>query len=258
MSDYDQFASIYDIWCETAAITKEHAPFYAARYVGCEEEGPVVELGVGNGRIIIEAARRGRAMVGVDSSKAMLALCRSRAEAAGVADAVTLVEGDFRDFVLDAPAALIAIPFHTLLHLITLDDKRAGLRHIRSQLREGGQLVFDCFVFDPELARKNAAPQLRAEYQDEQGRDALLWTISKIDESAQTMRLVVWTDTLSDDGVVVERRYRRLDFSWIDPAQVRALLEESGYVVEACLGDFDGSPFEAGVSVKHIWVARRA
>jgi len=96
--EYDAFADIYDIWVETAPVTKRNLPFYVEEYL--RTAGPVVELGVGNGRIAIEAARQGKPVIGVDSSAEMLKLCRERAETAGVAHLLTLIQADFRHFVL--------------------------------------------------------------------------------------------------------------------------------------------------------------
>jgi|Deesub1362B_J571_1020462.scaffolds.fasta_scaffold42260_2 hypothetical protein len=56
--------------------------------------------------------------------------------------------------------------------------------------------------------------------------------------------------------VVLRRKYRRLSFSWLDPQQTRALLEETGFQVEALYGDFDRSPFDED-SPEQIWVAQR-
>ena len=253
--EYDTFADIYDIWTETALATKRNLPFYVEEYL--RTEGPVVELGVGNGRIAIEAARQGKAIIGVDSSAEMLKLCRERAEAAGVAHLLTLIQADFRDFALPEPAQLIAIPFHTIGHLVTLDDKRAGLRHIYGQLAPGGRLIFDHFIFDPEAARRYQGVGLRGEYTDAAtGHDLLLWVTVRHDFEAQTIRIIAWTDELDDDGVVLQRKYRRLSFSWLDPQQTRALLEETGFQIEALYGDFDRCPF-AEDSPEQVWVARR-
>ncbi len=253
--EYDAFADIYDIWVKGAPITERNLPFYVEEYA-CAE-GPVVELGVGNGRIAIEAARQGKAIIGVDSSAEMLKLCREQAEAAGVAHLLTLIQADFRDFVLPEPAQLIAIPFHTIGHLATLDDKRAGLRHIHGQLAPGGRLIFDHFIFNPESARRYQGVGLRNEYTDAAtGHDVLLWVTTLYDFEAQTMRIIAWTDELDDDGVVLRRQYRRLSFSWLDPEQTRALLEEAGFQVEALYGDFDRRPFDEE-SPEQVWVARR-
>jgi len=253
--EYDAFADIYDIWAEGATVTKRNLPFYVEEYLRSPE--PVVELGVGNGRIAIEAARLGKPIIGVDSSAEMLKLCQERAEAAGVAHLLTLIQADFRDFVLPEPAQLIAIPFHTIGHLVTLDDKRAGLRHIYGQLAPGGRLVFDHFVFNPEAARRHQGVGLWGEFTDAvTGHDLLLWEIVRYDFETQTMRIITWTDELDDDGVVFRRQYRRLSFSWLDPYQARDLLEEAGFQIETLYGDFDRRPF-AEDSPEQVWVACR-
>jgi SAM-dependent methyltransferase len=251
---YDIFADIYDIWVKESSAAKRNLSFYVQEYLGTD--GPVVELGVGNGRIAVEAARQGKSLVGVDSSTEMLKLCRERAEAAGVADCLTLIQADFCDFRLPDPAQLIAIPSRTIGHLVTLDDKRAGLRHIHSQLAPGGRLIFDHFVFDPEAVRRHSAVALQGEYSDPTtGRDLLLWATNLYDFEAQTIRIVVWTDEVDERGILLRRQYRRLSFSWLEPDQARALLEETGFEIGALYGDFDRRPFDEA-SPEQIWVAR--
>jgi len=55
---------------------------------------------------------------------------------------------------------------------------------------------------------------------------------------------------------VVDRHLFELGVSWIDPTDTRALLEETGYEIEAEYGGFDRSPL-AEDSRTQVWVARR-
>jgi SAM-dependent methyltransferase len=257
MSDaraFDAFADIYDAWVEAAPVTKRNGPFYVELYL--EARGPVCELGVGTGRIAVEAAQRGRPVVGVDGSPRMLERCRARARAAGVEGLVTLVEADFRGFTLPEPATLVTIPFHTIGVMLTDDDKRAALARIHAQMAPGGRLVFDHFVFDPAIAAKyDRAPSLVAEMK-EADRDVLLWMCNRYDHERRQVRIIVWTDAVAPDGTA-ERRYRFIDLSWIEPARMRSLLEECGFEVEACYGDYDKTPFDPRRSEEQVWVARR-
>jgi SAM-dependent methyltransferase len=254
-AEYDRFSDIYAVWTDTAASTRANLAFYVDAYLAAE--GPVVELGVGDGRIAVEAAVRGRALTGVDLSSAMLDRCRRRAAAAGVLDRLMLIQGDFRSFQLDALAGLIALPYHSLGHLLTLDEKRDALAHIRSQLRPGGVFVFDDFLMTPALIDHMRRVQLRAEYQSAAGLDTLLWVTSLVDEASQRIRVVTWEDEADPDGRLVKRQYRRLNLSWLDPSQARDLLSEAGFEVEACFGDFDRTPFTPETAHEQVWVARR-
>ncbi|MBP6715988.1 MAG: methyltransferase domain-containing protein [Acidobacteria bacterium] len=254
-SEYERFADIYAVWTATAASAQANRDFYVDAYVAAD--GPVVELGVGDGRIAVEAAVRGRTMIGVDLSPAMLRLCRDRAARAGVSDRVSLIEADFRSFTLPEPAALIALPYHSLGHLQSLEAKRDAVRHIHTQLRPGGRFIFDDFVMTPEQIDRMRRVQLRAQYRRDDGREALLWVTSLVDVAAQTMRVVTWEDDLDADGALHRRQYRQLSLSWLEPAQARALLEDNGFVVDACWGSFDRAPFAPASAQEQIWIARK-
>jgi SAM-dependent methyltransferase len=253
--EYERFADIYRIWSATAPSARANLEFYVGAYL--DADGPVAELGVGDGRIAVEAARRGRHVVGVDLSPAMLRLCRERADEAGVLERLTLLEADFRTFSLPAAAALIALPYHSLGHLLAIDDKLAALRHIHAQLRPGGRFVFDDVVMNPDRLDRLRRVELRAEYTSTDGHDRLLWVTSLVDAPAQSMRVVTWEDELDEAGGLLRRRYRRLSLSWLEPEQARQLLTDAGFTIEACFGDFDRSPFSATGSQEQIWIARK-
>jgi ubiquinone/menaquinone biosynthesis C-methylase UbiE len=254
-AEYDRFAEIYAVWTTTAASTRANLAFYLEAYA--RADGPVVELGVGDGRIAVPAAQAGQSIIGVDLSATMLALCQRRADEAGVAERLTLMQADFSSFQLDAPAALIALPYHSIGHLPTLDQKRRAMAHVFSQLRPGGRFIFDDFLMTPDLLQHMQQVQLRAEYRSATGADMLLWVTSLVDESAQSIRVITWEDELDVHGRMTNRRYRRLSLSWLTPSQARTLLEDVGFVVDECYGDFDGTPFSPDSAREHVWIARR-
>lgn len=254
-AEYDRFSDIYRVWTETAASARANLAFYVDAYQAAR--GPVVELGVGDGRIAVAAAARGVDVTGVDLSSAMLERCRRHAAAAGVLERVTLIQADFRHFELPEPAGLIALPYHSLGHLPSLADKREAIAHVFSQLRPAGGFIFDDFLMTPALIDHMRQVQLRAEYTSASGADTLLWVTSLVDEASQSIRVITWEDETGAEGELVRRRYRRLSLSWLEPAQARQLLDEAGFEVEACYGDFARTPFAADTAHEQVWVARK-
>jgi SAM-dependent methyltransferase len=254
-AEYDRFSDIYTVWTETAASTQANLAFYVDAYQAAE--GPVVELGVGDGRIAVQAAACGVNIVGVDLSSAMLDRCRRNAERAWVLDRLTLIQADFRHFDLPQPAGLIALPYHSLGHLLSLDDKREAIAHVFSQLRPGGRFIFDDFLMTPALIDHMRRVQLRTEYTSAAGVDTLLWVTSLVNEASQSIRVITWEDEADGDGMLVRRRYRRLSLSWLEPAQARRLLVDAGFEVEACYGDFNRTPFAPDTAYEQVWVARK-
>ena len=101
----------------------------------------VVDLGVGTGDLVVELARRGYDVVGVDCSPPMLAV--AKAKAAELATSPTFILDDIRTLRLEPPADA-AICVYTVVNQLTADDdlKRAFTAVARS-LVPGGRFVFE-------------------------------------------------------------------------------------------------------------------
>src|SRR3954469_19733402 len=130
-SPYDAIAELYDPW---SASVVEDVAFYLeeARRSG----GPVVELGVGTGRIAVPIAADGIRVIGVDSSRGMLEVCARRAALAGVD--VDLRVGDLRETPVQEQVPLVICPFRSLLHMQTDEERRGAFRAVRKLLEPGG------------------------------------------------------------------------------------------------------------------------
>ncbi len=254
-AQYDRFAEIYGVWTETAPAARANRRFYVEAYLAAE--GPVVELGVGDGRIAVEAAARGCRVIGVDASPVMLRRCRKRAENAGVSDRIELLEADFRTFRIDEAAALVTLPYHSIGHLTSMPAKRQVMHHVFSRLRPGGRFIFDDFLMTSGALARMRQVQLRAVYPSAAGTDIQLWVTSRMDEKTRSMEVITWEDHLTADGSPEWRRYRRLDLSWLDPDQARMMLLGAGFTIDACLGSFDGTPFSMDTAAEQIWIARK-
>ena len=105
----------------------------------------VVDLGSGDGRIIITAAQRfGARAMGVEFNPDMVALSRENARKAGVADKVSIVQGDF--FKVDFSEA-------SVVALYLLPDLNIGLRRKILAMRPGTRVVshsFDMEDWEPD------------------------------------------------------------------------------------------------------------
>jgi SAM-dependent methyltransferase len=220
----EAFAENYDRW---AADMTEDVEFYVQ--LAKEADGPVVELAVGTGRVAIPVATAiGRKVVGIDSSRAMLAQARE----AG-ADFLDLRLGDMRELALEEPAALIYCPYRALLHLPTWADRRIVFERVAAALMAGGRFAWNAFAFDHAIAER-----LDGQQQDEPIPHTLHYAVgaSRIDivlDSGDTSSL--WWATKNE---------------WL------GLLDVSGLETEALYGWFDRRPFDDD-SREFVWVARK-
>jgi SAM-dependent methyltransferase len=114
--------------------------------------GPVLEYGVGTGRIALPLARAGVEVTGVDLSAPMLAHLEKKLEAepADVRRRVRAVRADMRTARLRRRFPLVIAAFNTVLHLLERRDFEQFLSGVKSHLAPGGQLVFDFSVPHPD------------------------------------------------------------------------------------------------------------
>jgi predicted RNA methylase len=141
VSAYDPIARLYDPW---SASVIEDISFYIDEAVA--SGGPVVELGVGTGRIAIPTAMSGIRVIGVDSSEGMLAVCAQRAREAGVDALLDRRVGDFRRPPVTERVPLVTCPFRAYLHLSSDEERVEAFRAARALLTADGRLVFDVFA----------------------------------------------------------------------------------------------------------------
>jgi len=110
-------------------------------------DGPVLELGVGTGRLALPLAARGLSVHGVDASEAMVD--QLRAKPGGEAIPVTI--GDFADVQVAGPFTLAVLVLNTIFALPTQDAQVACFQNAARHLSPGGRFVIEAWV--PDLAR---------------------------------------------------------------------------------------------------------
>jgi SAM-dependent methyltransferase len=226
MTDYDAWAPVYDAW---AADMTEDVAHYVS--LAREADGPIVELMVGSGRVAIEVVREtGKPVLGIDSSRAMLEIARERS--AGLP--LELRFGDVRDLELEEPAALIYVPFRSLLHLHGWTEKRHVFERVAASLRPGGRFAFNAFAFSHTIAA-----QLDGTTQEQHG-------------VVHKLRYVP-----ADNRIEIERDdAATIRLWWATKSEWDGLIEVAGLEVEALYGWFDHRPFDHE-SLEFVYVTRK-
>ncbi|HTJ75985.1 MAG TPA: class I SAM-dependent methyltransferase [Acidimicrobiales bacterium] len=204
--------------------------------------GPVLELGVGTGRLALPLAARGLEVHGIDASPAMVA--RLRAKPGG--DRIPVTIGDFADVagLVPGPYALVYLAFNTLFEL---DDQEAQIRCIAgvaARLAPGGAFVLE--AFPPDLGKAEDAVTLVDV--DEAG--ARLQAV-RHDPVAQVV--TGQTITVTEAGIGLWPF--RLRYATVPELDLMARL--AGLHLRSRWGGWRGEPFTAA-SARHVSVYERS
>ncbi|KQQ52666.1 cyclopropane-fatty-acyl-phospholipid synthase family protein [Plantibacter sp. Leaf314] len=127
----DRYRSRGQVWSgrPNAALERE---------VGDLRPGTALELGSGEGADAVWLAQQGWSVTAVDISPTALALGRSTAEAAGVADRITWIEADLATWEPSGRFDLVAATF---LHSPVAFPREEVLRRAASAVAPGGTLL---------------------------------------------------------------------------------------------------------------------
>jgi SAM-dependent methyltransferase len=239
----DGLADVYDEWygevSDVAATVRALAALAGA--------GPVLELGVGTGRLALPLADVGLAFHGIDASSAMVERLRSkdpeRTVTVHLGDMVeTLGSGDL------PPFTVVFVAYNTLFNLTSTGAQAALFSAVAERLAPGGRFVVEAVV-----------PRAAASTGDHVGVrsigvDHVVLSVSVHDAAGQTV-----------DGQFVEIteaggvRLRPWSIRWSTPAQLDAMAVAAGLTLERRTASFEALAVgrDEPVDDRHVTVYRR-
>ncbi len=254
--NFDHWAEWYDVYYSN--LPEIETSFYVDLAV--DSGGPVLEIGVGTGRIAVPTAAAGVDVTGIDLNQAMLDRASAKFRRGQPARAsLSLIRADMREFDLGASFPLVTIPSNTLLLALTQQDQLRTLRCAARHLEPGGRLVFDVFVPGPDLlADRQTTPFVWGEtVHPDTGNRVVMSATNRADGATQINRETQIFEEYDRDDRLVRRAELPIELRYLFPAECHALVEQAGLVAEAVSGGFMGGPLTDD-SEEMVFFCRRA
>jgi SAM-dependent methyltransferase len=204
--------------------------------------GPVLELGIGTGRIALPLSARGIRIEGIDASSAMVAKLRARPGG----ETIPVAMGDFAEVRVDGRYSLVFIVFNTFFGLLTQEDQKKCFRNTASRLAPGGTFLLDLFVPDP--ARFESNQTVRA---IDVGEDEVALETTRYDPVRQliTSQRIMLRNGAAELYPVMVR------YAW--PSELDLMAELAGMRLRDRWAGWKKEPFGSS-STRHISVYERA
>jgi SAM-dependent methyltransferase len=239
----DRFADVYDDWY--GDVTDADACADAlAELVRDAGGGPLLELGVGSGRLALPLRALGVDVHGIDSSAAMVE--RLRAKPGGTEVTVTIGDMAELDLVDAGPFAVVVVAFNTLFNLGTAALQQRCVDRVASLLRPGG-----CFVVEAFVPRDDVGSGLQSAVTARRiTADEVVLSVSQVDADAQTIS--GQHVHLREQGI----RLRPWHLRYATPDQLDGMAERAGLHLATRWSDWRREPFTMASSV-HVSTYRR-
>jgi ubiquinone/menaquinone biosynthesis C-methylase UbiE len=206
---------------------------------------PVLDVGCGTGRILLDFVAQGIDIDGVDDSPEMLAICREKAKQLNLS--IDVRQQKMESLGLPRRYGTILVPSSTLQLLTDLDDAREAMRRFFAHLLPGGAFVtafgFDWRAGDP----LDTGWLLKFEkIRDEDGAIVRGW-----DRTWHEPEHQLWHDEerfeIERDGQLIasERLRRSPSGRWYTQQQAVQLMRDAGFSEVRSFSGFSRAPATA-------------
>src|SRR5262245_39922680 len=232
----DRVADVYDRMPQVMGKDSGRAVLALAELAGM---GPILELGIGTGRLALPLAARGLTVHGIDASEAMVK--KLRAKPGG--ERIPVAIGDFADVTVDGRFSLIFVAFNTFFGLLSQEDQVRCFGRVAEHLTADGVFVLEAFV--PDVTRFDRAQRVGVTHM---GVDDVQLEVSLHDPVAQRIRShhIVLSNEGGTQLYPVSVRY-----AW--PSELDLMARLAGLQLRARWNDWDKSEFTA-MSRAHVSV----
>lgn len=243
-----------ELYDQTYRRRRHDAEWYALRSL--IHGGPVLELGVGTGRIAFAIADRGVNVLGVDRMPEMLARARERLskQKRRVRDRVVFAQGDLMNFRVDRKFKMVIAPFNVLMHVYTREEWEAAMETVRTHLEDEGVFLLDVLMPDLRYLARTSERVYQAGKvkRPDTGRRYHYRERFDYDDVSQVQLVEMSYEAVDDPN---DAHVAPLAHRYFYPAELEALLHYNGFEVLERYGDFDELPLD-GESESQVIVAR--
>ncbi|MFG1695024.1 class I SAM-dependent methyltransferase [Nonomuraea sp. NPDC049309] len=204
------------------------------------EGGPILEFGIGTGRLAVPIAARGHEVAGIDGSPEMVEILRAKPGG----ERIPVTVGDFSTTRVEGTFSLVALTTNTIYALPSQEAQVACFRNAAAHLRPGGRFVVEAWVPDPAAFRNGSALRLLA-----LSEDVVLAEAARISPAEQLMATT--KVRLTDGGVRLLPANHR--YAW--PCELDLMARLAGMEREHRWADWHRTPF-TDASAEHVSVYR--
>jgi SAM-dependent methyltransferase len=240
-------SSFTRLYAAHAVQFTEDLPFW--RDLAKSSGSPVLELGCGPGRVLLDLIQQGFCVTGLDISEEMLQWTRAQIPEK-LREKNVLIQGDMRRFHLAHQYPLIIVPCNTFAYF---DDSEAlqSLQCVKHHLTRHGQLVmavpnpaqYASFEDDLQQAELSESEPISDFIEPISGNPVQVYAYEEFDKVRKILKVLWALDELFPDGQV--KRFQHMIYYYLRSLEdIQELLRTVRMSVMQVYGDYQGGPLD--------------
>lgn len=199
-------------------------------------KGKVLEIGVGTGRLFINALNQGADIYGLDISELMLDVLYKKL----TRDQYFRISlQDMIDFSFDFKFDLIIAPFRVIMHLLNKKDQIKAIDNVHKHLNHNGRFIFDAFVPDLNQLIKGLNNQMDFEGEYDTGLKIRRFVTTCPDLINQVIQVNFHMEW--EEGNELKHDDWKLPLRFFFRYELEHLLERTKFEKYKIFGDYKGS-----------------
>lgn len=220
----------------------------------CRGAEQILELGCGQGRVLLPLAANGHSITGLDYHPAMISELQKSIHQRDDLEVsrIKLVQGDMRTFELNQKFDRILLPFNGLYCLLHQDETLSCFEQVRKHLAPGGSFLFDVYIVDEEELAEidqeawDPVAEIHEEHRTIQIYERRQW-------EPATQRVDASYRYRIHEGTEVREEVYCIPQRYLTSAQCKHLLHQARFQITQCYGDFQYSPFTEDSYHMLVW-----
>lgn len=229
----DRIAGVYDDFIQTSPAQTQAAVEALATLA---KDGPVLELGIGTGRIAVPLSEKGLMVHGIDASTSMIEELRKKPGG----NAIPVTSGDFAEVPAKEKFSLIYVVFNTFFSLLTQEDQVRCFANVAKHLLPDGVFVIEAFVPDPPRVTGNQNVVASKVEVDEVRLDVTRY--DPLQQLLKAQHVVIANGTIQTYPI-------QLRYAW--PSELDLMAQLAGLQLKERWSNWQRLPFTSG-DTKHI------
>lgn len=198
--------------------------------------GKILEIGVGTGRLFVNALNQGADIHGLDISESMLEILYKKLQKDQY---YRISQQNIINFSFDFKFDLIIAPFRVIMHLLDIEEQIKAIDNVYNHLNSNGRFIFDAFIPDLNQLIKGINNQMDFEGEYDSGQKIRRFVSTFPDLINQTIQVnfhLEWeekNELKHDDWILPLRFFFRYE--------LEHLLERTKFEKYKIYGDYKGS-----------------